>query len=520
MGPTTLTAAWLAGEDQALRWLPAAFRDPTARRETVARAATRSVHPAVVGAVETRTDAQARNRDQLARTGSVCVVTGQQAGLFGGPLYTLFKAAGAIRHAQVLEATTGTPCVPVFWLQSEDHDFDEIATAAVVDAASERQVIAVPSTLERRRSVGARSIGPAATQAIEQLDRAIRELPHGPTTITRIRKAYAPDQTWTGAFAELMQDLFAPHGLLIVDPRDLRVQQAARPLHEQAVTEAATLAQRARQWSEGLNAAGFVAPIHVRPGAPLSFFHPEGPDGPRYRLEPGPTDDWSLVGTDRTVKDLSTGAFSTSAMLRPILQDRLLPTAAYLGGPGEIAYFAQLPPVYAHFDLPMPLVVPRPRFVIRDPACDRILENWGWSLDRLALPRDELLADLVSVEEGPFEAWQSACNALVDALDRSAPEAKARSKGLGKSVAKTQATVTRAVERLIARYRRALARDNAIAMRRLNRLCDWYVPAGAPQERAQSLPTLVARSGWERVVPALIEAIEPWNGTLRSLALP
>ncbi|MEM6931745.1 MAG: bacillithiol biosynthesis BshC, partial [Myxococcota bacterium] len=355
-------------------------------------------------------------------------------------------------------------------------------------------------------------------EPLAQLDTVMGSLAHGPETVRRLTEAYTPGSTWTHAFAEMVQILFADHGLLVVDPTHPALRRAAGPVHARAHAEAAAIASAAGSWSADLEAAGFVAPIHIRPGAPLSFVHPDGPSGPRFRVAPHP-DGWQLVGTDRVLPDLGGVAFTTSAMLRPILQDRLLPTAAYVGGPGEIAYFAQLAPVYAAFDLPLPLVVPRPRFVVRDPACDRVLERWGWGLARLSEPRETLLADLAPTEVS-LDRWGEARNQLLDALTTTEPAARELSKGLGKSVAKTRRTVSRAVDRLIARYRTALGRDNATSVQRLDRLQAWYTPAGAPQERALSLPTLTARSGWNRLVPTLLAAIRPFDGGLREVPLP
>ncbi|MEO0603513.1 MAG: bacillithiol biosynthesis BshC, partial [Myxococcota bacterium] len=297
----TVTAAWLEGDERALRFLPDRFRHAEGRRDAV-RLAARPVDPAVLEAVETRADAQRRALDRLASAGTTCVVTGQQAGLFGGPLYTLYKAAGAIVDARALEAETGVPCVPVFWLQSEDHDFDEIATCPVVGADHERHVLSVPhggadgDDLERRRSVGVRTIPETIGEPLAQLDILMRPLAHGPDTVRRLTEAYAPGTTWTEAFARLVHDLFADHGLLVVDPTHPELRRAAAPVHARAHADADAIASAAGRWAAELQSAGFVAPIHVRPGAPLSFVHPEGPAGPRFRVAPHP-DGWQLVGT-------------------------------------------------------------------------------------------------------------------------------------------------------------------------------------------------------------------------------
>ena len=390
MARAPFTPAWQAGSPQAVALLPPAFAERAARTAAVSRAAQRRADPTVVQSIHVTTDAQRANRDALAQLGTACVVTGQQAGLFGGPLYTVYKAAAAIVNAQALEAETGTRCVPVFWLQNEDHDFAEIARSQVLASDDALVNVAVDDDPALGlRSVGARPLGLSVEGALATLQDAIEGLPEAASTMEQLRRHYTPEASPDQAFRGLIESLFAEHGLLVIDPRAPGLQAAAASVHRQGFAAADAISQVLGTRSEALEAAGFAVQVYVRPGSPLSFVHPDGVDGPRFRLEP--CDDpaqWGVCGTSRTVSraDAASWPCSTSALLRPILQDSWLPTAAYVGGPGEIAYFAQLPPLYAHFGIPMPLVVPRARFRIVDPVSARLLSQLGIRPEQLALP--------------------------------------------------------------------------------------------------------------------------------------
>lgn len=480
------TPAWLAEDASALRFLPDGYRRAADRADAVGRAALRRVDPAVLDSLVATTPAQHASREALAR-GAVAVVTGQQAGLFGGPLYTLYKAAAAIADARALQLETGCRCVPVFWLQDEDHDFAEIATTDVLGPVT---VPAQPG--DEGRSVAARRLGPAVLEALDLVAARLSGLSEAAPTVDLLRRCYRPDVSPAGAFRELVEAWLAPHGLLVLDPWTLR--EAALPVHRRAFDDAERISTVLLERSEALRAAGFDVQVHVRPGAPLSFVHPDGPDGPRIRVD-GPVE----------------GAFSTSALLRPILQDTWLPTAAYVGGPGEIAYFAQLPPLYAHLGLPMPLVVPRARFRVVDDGAARLLDQLGLAPDDLALPRDVLLARLARRrdEDPDPDALAAAAVALRDAIAPFHPVDP-------KAAEKTAATVTDAVGKLADRVRRTLAARDEVTVDRLDRLRARLQPGGAPQERVHSWPWYGARYG-EGFVRAVLDAVVPFSGDLVDL---
>jgi bacillithiol biosynthesis cysteine-adding enzyme BshC len=473
-----------------------------------------------------RVDTPARKAAREALSTGVAVVTGQQAGLFGGPLYTVYKAASAIVNARALTAQTGIPCAPVFWLQDEDHDFDEIASIGLLDrsgALRRASVSGIPA--ESGRSVAFRRYGPEIETALELLSDCIDGLPFADEVAALL--SAGPDDTPSRAFVRIIDRLFAEHGLLVVDAAHPTLREAARPVHERAFADAGPIADALLRQASALEADGRSAPIHVRPDAPLSFVHPDGPEGPRWRIEPnraGASHPWSVCGTDQTLSadTVNQAARSTSALLRPILQDVWLPTAAYVGGPGELRYLAQMPPLYEAYGLPTPLIVPRARFLLLDGGSRRLLDQLALQPSELNQPREALLAQLGTARgdlPDPDALRDATLAGAIEALNRFRPVASELDAGLAKSVDKTLDHITSSVDKLLDRYAKALARDDSILVDRLDRLLARLRPDGAPQERVFAFAPFAARSGIDAFVQSVLDATRPFDGDLRELPL-
>jgi bacillithiol biosynthesis cysteine-adding enzyme BshC len=509
---------------------PAHFSTPSDRRRAVRRAAARPLTSAVAAALE------AQNAGALAcparrahltalRDGAAAVVTGQQLGLFLGPLFTVYKAASAIRVARALSAETGEPVVPVFWLQSEDHDVPEIAVGHVPCATGGLRALAVEPAAGERISVAHRGLPNDVTACLAALGVELAHLPHAAPHLERLARHYRPGGAWSAAFAGVLGELFADEGLLLIDPRDPALARAAAPVHRRALAEAESIAAALVDRSRALAAAGFTPPVHVRPGAPLSFFHPDGPHGPRYRLTPADAD-FALIGRDgRCARAALLAAleaeplrFSTSALLRPILQDSLLPTAAYVGGPAEVAYLAQLPPLYAAYELDMPLVVPRARLRVIEEHTARLLARLGLTADDARRPAAELLAaadvrgarDAAALADRVLAGFSDSLAAMRAAVEPLGP-------GVSTAFEKTRATVAAAVRKLVGKVEHArlnAERDTVAAVHRLKQSL-W--PHDAPQERVYLLAYFAARFGERAFLERVLDAVEPFDARPRDL---
>ncbi len=448
------------------------------------------------------------------------VVTGQQVGLFLGPLYSFYKAATAVVVARTLQQETGVRCVPVFWLQSEDHDFEEIAHCDLQNGAGElvRLRLDAPGRV-LRSSLSSLPLGEKVGAALQDLSNALDGLPHANEVIELFGRHYRPERTWVTSFAGVMAELFEE--LVLLDPRDEALAAELRPVHERAVRECNRIASVLLERTQQLEAAGFAAQVHVRPGAPLSFFHPEGKDGPRFRLETR-GGAFGLVGREdtRTAAQLlacDALCFSTSALLRPIVQDTLLPTAAIVGGPGELNYFAQLPPLYSHFGLPMPMLVPRARFRVIEARTRSLLETLGLTASEVEAPAEQVLNRLrpAAAEFTPELLERRLVEAIEPILE--AVPAKAGS-DVEDAVRRTRKTIERAVSRLSGRYARELQRGDQTLISRLERLQRALYPHGEPQERVLGLPGFAARFGLAGFSSMVMAGLEPFSVPVKELA--
>lgn len=506
-------SAWYGGSD---------YRSDEDRRRAVARAH-RPLAAAVAAAIEAQnarlapSAARDRHIDEL-RRGATAVVTGQQVGLFLGPLFNLYKAASAIRSATALRAATGTPVVPVFWLQSEDHDLPEIAVHRTLTVDGVPLALHLPADPGDRRSVADRLLPDEVVHRLGDLRAALGTLPHAATHLDRLERHYLPGRSWSTAFAAAMSELFVDDGLVFLDPRDDAFGDLHRFVHEQALTRADELAHRLEVRVGQLRAANRLAPVHVRSRAPLSFYHPAGPSGDRHRLEPD-GDAYREVGTGRRHRTVDLLrhlhdqplSFSTSALLRPILQDTMLPTAAYVGGATEVAYFAQIAPLYEAFSMPMPLVLPRAGFRLVDERLHRLLRRWGLDSADCEATHDSVLRRAATVADDGEDALKGLLLApFVARLDEIAPKLLTIDGDLKAAIDKTRATVEMAVTRLGSRYDRACRRHNQRLVDDVSALTTFLYPDGQPQERYYGISAMAARCGDRELVDRVRDAITPF----------
>ncbi len=306
--------------------------------------------------------------EMLRRPGSVAIVTGQQAGLFTGPLYTIHKALTAIKLAACLREQ-GVEAVPVFWIASEDHDYEEVNHARVVDRDGAVKEVRYDAR-ERRADAPVGHV-----HLDEEIERSIDEflalLPPSEFIAeieADLRASYRRGDGFARSFAKLLARLFRDYGVVLLDPLDEELKQVAAPLYAQAIEKSAEIARALIERSRELEAAGYHAQIHVSEDmVPLFVLDEE------RRVAMAQHEDRFVVkGSGRTfakqelieLAQRCPKCFSPNVTLRPIVQDWLLPTAAYIGGPAEIAYFAQLQVVYRTLGRQEPCVLPRASFTL------------------------------------------------------------------------------------------------------------------------------------------------------------
>lgn len=458
-----------------------------------------------------------RQLARLADPAALVVTTGQQPGLFGGPLYTLHKAMSAAALAAELEVVWGRPVVPVFWLAGDDHDLAEAATAAWLDedGGLVRHVL-------RTRPAGApltpmfrERLGRDGADAVAALERTLRSGPHREAMLDWARRHWRPEATVAGAFATGLAELLAPFGILCFDCTNVAAKRAMAPLLLEATERAGELDAALAERAGALRAAGSEPGVVVGEGAALVLL--EGRDG-RDRLVPD-AGGWTLRRSGerfdrRALHDVAAAdptRLSPNVLLRPVVESALLPTVAYVAGPGELRYFGLTPPVYRRLGVARQLPLPRWSGLLVEPRVDRVLEKFGIGLDDLRQPAGVLEARLVRSQlpaevTGALAGLRDAVEQHYQVLARSAetidptlarPVQGARHQAL----AGAQEVEKKLVQHLKKRQETELAQ--------LARARAAIQPQGKPQERVLTVAPFLARYG-----PALLvdigAAIEGW----------
>ncbi len=330
---------------------------------------------ALVGALRA-SNGESASLDLLARSGTVAVVTGQQVGLFSGPAYTIYKALTAVRLASQL-SEQGIPAVPMFWLATEDHDVAEVNHTFVFGPDHQPVQLSVNASGKAERPVGGI---PIAAPPVDQLREILAGFPYGEEVAEMVRAAYPAGVTFGRAFRALLERLLAGRGLLFVDPLDESVRRLAAPLLQETVRQDEGLHAKLIERGKQLEAAGYHAQVHVEAKTSLVFLL-DGERRATLRRQNGEyaTKDKSAGEKKYSASELigRAGQLSPNALLRPVVQDYVLPTIAYVGGPAELAYMAQSQVLYRELLGRMPVMVSRGGFTLLDARTAKLMDRYG-----------------------------------------------------------------------------------------------------------------------------------------------
>src|SRR5450755_3406753 len=307
--------------------------------------------------------------EKLARPGTMAVVTGQQVGLFSGPVYTILKAITAAKLARQL-SESGIPTVAVFWLATEDHDLAEVDHVWVFDREANPSKITLPSK-PNGGPVGDVSF---AEWPLGEIRAALGSLPFADDVIARLSAAYQPGATLGSAFRDFLKDILHELDLLYVDPLTPAIRDITEPFLSRAVSEVPELLSLLRERNAELAKAGYHAQVHIEDDSSLLFVIDGKRSAVRWR-------DGQFVTKDRTYTAAELAglgrSLSPNALLRPEMQDYLLPTIAYVGGPAEIAYMAQAQVLYERLLGRMPVIYPRMSMTLLDERASKVLDKYG-----------------------------------------------------------------------------------------------------------------------------------------------
>ena len=438
--------------------------------------------------------------EELARSGTVAIVTGQQVGLFSGPAYTVYKALTAIRIVREL-ATHGVSAVPVFWLATEDHDFAEIDHCWVFDADYNPVKLRVASPQEKDAACPVGGL-PLRDIPIAELKAALAGLPFADEAVALVERTYRPGETMGSAFAAMIRDLFAPWGLLLIDPMLPAIRSIAAPLMKEAVERMPELADALIARGKELNDRGYHAQVLIDNKTSLVFLLEEGQRVALRRsgdVFSGPKRKYATAELAAQAEHLS-----PNALLRPVIQDYLLPTAAYVGGPAELAYLAQSQVLYRKLLGRQPVAFPRAGFTLLDArGAKRVAKYHLNPQDLLANEsglREKIAKQLVPKDlEHRLNATKSAISGALDALEHDLRRFDVSlASALGTSRRKVEYQAAKIAHKTEAQM---LLKDQQ-AQRDATSLHGLVFPEDHLQERLYSIVPLIAKFG-----PGLVEEI-------------
>ena len=486
---------------------------PDAWRAAIARAQQQARNhreiAAIVGAQQERRGAPPESRaaaSLLNDRDTVAVVTGQQAGAFGGPLFTLLKAITAIQLARRVSAEYGVNAVAVFWVDAEDHDWDEIHAVTVLDAAFQPKTIEVdPPAGAGQLPVASLILDARVNRAVEELQATLAPSDFIDWTMEGVRAAWREGQGVAAAFAGWLERLLGPLGLVVFESADPSAKPLVSDLFARELQFPGKTASLAAEAGAALQERGHQPQVVPHPDS-LSVFRLEE----SRRLIKRQGDQFVVGDSVHSPAALAAEAvdhperFSPNVLLRPVVQDRLFPTICYVAGPSELAYLGQLRGIYEHFGVPMPIMYPRASATLIDSATARFLAKYDIPIEDLQRQDESALNRLLeaqlpqNVEEALSEA-EASVRRTMERVIEVMPDVDSTLAGAAKT---TLGRMEHDLKGLRSKMIQSAKRRDETLRRQFARAQAQIFPQGHPQERTLGVVFFLNLYG-----PALVERL-------------
>jgi bacillithiol biosynthesis cysteine-adding enzyme BshC len=448
-------------------------------------------------------DETLRNIELLRDEDCIAVVSGQQAGLFTGPLYTIYKALAAVKLAGCLRQRN-TKAVPVFWIAAEDHDFAEVATVEFISRDCQLNRVSVSESVHQDgQPVGHVILDDSIVGIVDELFELLPASEFASEMKALVLNAWTPGRGFVESFARMMTALLGRYGLIFLDPLDPSLKQLAAPLYSAAARQAPEIASAIEQRSKELEDAGYHAQVTATANSFPLFLHDNS--GARRALTRTADGKYRAKDLDKaySAEELAQLAiqhperFSPNVTLRAVVQDYLLPTIAYPGGSSEIAYFAQTAEVYRVLGRPATPILPRSSLTMMERHAGRVLERYNLSLEDFFEGIDPVIKRVVEEHLGVKTAklFAKSEEHINQELDRLRGELQAIDPTLAGALDTGRKKINYQLEGLRTRFVRAqMSRDEA-AHRQLQRAFEQLYPNKELQERHINITSLLARHG-------------------------
>jgi len=486
----------------------ASWTDAIARTHASARPRAQVVE--IISTQQRRREAPARAIEatgQLADPRAVTVVTGQQAGLFGGPLFTLLKALTAIKLAELVSHAYHVPVVPIFWIDAEDHDWDEVRSCAVFDGDLEPRTVSLPPHGPGDAApVASVRLDESVVTALDELERILPATEFKGALLAGLRQAYTPGAGMADAFGRWLEQLLGDRGLVVYNAADPAAKPLVSALFSRELATAGTTARLAGTAGADLTTRGYHSQVQLQSDG-LALFHLDGTRRAIRQADGRFVVGDQQYGADTLIRQAADqpSSFSPNVLLRPIVQDTLFPTICYVAGPSELAYLGQLRGVYEHFGVPMPLMYPRGSATLVDSGVFRFLTKYSVSLEALQAQDDSALNELIK-SQMPEELEASLTNAsqaIETAMARVIAAMPLIDLTLEGAARSTLGRMEHDLETLQGKTVQAAKRRNETLRRQFVRARALAFPHGHPQERTIGFISFLNQYG-----PALVERLE------------
>jgi bacillithiol synthase len=517
---TRLVQDYLAGDPRAAAFYEGNPADPRAWRAKLAEVNARFGRAERERAAAALAPTSARAAERLRRfveEGGAMVTTGQQAGLFTGPLYTIHKILTAIRLAEALEESLGVVVLPVFWAASEDHDFAEVNHAYATSGDGELRRVAVAASTRTPVPMSEMRLGDDVAAALAAFAQSVSGDGDADASIALLRDAYRPGATVADAFRAAITSLFADFDLLVTDAADPALKAASAEVLLGELANAAEHERLIAGQTAALGAAGYTTQVTLVDGATNVFWH--GPAGRERLYRDGDGFEAKDARRHFTLDELRAAVrddprvLSPNVFLRPVVESAVFPTLSYVGGPAETAYFAQVRPLFAAFGIRAPLAFPRFGATIIPSEVAEARTRAGVDDDELRLPAHELW-ERVARRHMPAGLWDRITalrTALTDGFGAVMDVAGGIDPNLDPAVGARRNRALLEVaksERTIVRH---FKQRNPALERDVRRVRNHLRPLGIPQERALTVFQYLARdpSLLRRIADGMIVEIAP-----------
>lgn len=425
--------------------------------------------------------------NKLREEDSLAVVTGQQLTLYGGPLFTIYKTLTAIIYAKRWSSLLGRTVVPVFWLADEDHDIEEVIKLTFPQKSSSTSV-------EYKHSYNSDEVPPVSdvkfSSQFEQFKKEAGDVLDKTDFFddlwNRLHSAYKTGETFRSAFGSWLLKLFEGEGLILAGSNTKPIKQFSREVLSNAVTNSEQINSALENTTHNLIDDQYHGQVQVQKS---NLFYIED-NGARKKIHSNGANwkaeklEWS---TEELLKkiDESPNRFSPNVFLRPIIQDHLLPTIGYIGGPGETAYYAQMKEMYNTFDRKMPVIIPRFSITLVESAIDRILDKLPFELPMYNYRIEDLEKRYVDQSEEVdiekfFGIWKQQMEELTSAKKE---EIKEIDPSLAGSAGKAKAVYFSELDKLKGKVYRSVKQQENVQLNRIAKIKSNLFPNGNLQER-------------------------------------